>query len=79
MTGGPRTTPTPTPQAPSAGNDWYVDSAYLDARLREARRQRSAAFGQMLADGWQALTGIVRGMMTSRHKLVAHHRWASHR
>ena len=72
-------TPTPTPECPSERNNWYLDSAYLDARLREARRLRSEAVGQLLADGWHALDGIVRGMMASRQKLVAHHRWSSQR
>ena len=58
-------TPTPTPQCPSAANDWYLDPAYLDAQLHEARRLRSEAFGQILADGWHALRGLMRNLVRS--------------
>lgn len=48
-------TPTPTPASPEYHNNWQFDSAYIDARMREARRLRSEALGRMLADGWHAL------------------------
>ena len=63
-------THTAAPRGPSVREDWYLDSAYIDARLREARRLRSEAMGQLLSDGWHALCRLTRELMASRPKPV---------
>lgn len=62
-------TPTPLPVSPVYHNNWQFDPAYIDARMREARRLRSETVRQILADGWQALDRfagrLVRSLTTS--------------
>lgn len=68
-------TPTPNsiPAAPAARTDWYIDSAYIEARLRAARRARSEAFGQLVEDGWLALCRHSRSLLASRPKPLLRH------
>lgn len=61
--------PTQTPDSPLYRNDLSLASAYIDARLRDARRLRSEALRQMMVDGWRALDRfagrLVRSLTTS--------------
>jgi len=63
-------TPTPTPRGPSARNNWSLDAAYVDARLRAARRARSEALGRILADGWHALGRLTHSLLASKPKTM---------
>ncbi|MBK6974078.1 MAG: hypothetical protein IPH26_14450 [Sterolibacteriaceae bacterium] len=73
----PTPTPTPTLTSPSCRNDVYLDSAYVDARLRDARRLRSEALRQMMADGWRALSSFagefVRSLTAGRKQPALRH------
>ncbi|MBK7234677.1 MAG: hypothetical protein IPI02_03230 [Sterolibacteriaceae bacterium] len=55
----------------------YLDSAYVDARLRDARRLRSEALRQMMADGWRALSSFagefVRSLTAGRKQPALRH------
>lgn len=66
-------TPTPTSASVPSGDNWYFNSAYIDARLREARFARSQAFGQILADGWHATGRLLHNLLASKPKAMLRH------